>query len=305
MKKVFLMFLVSLRFGVITVVLWTGSASAQLSTVPPVGGLPECQAALNTCNADLSTCNTDLGSCTTDLSNCNGNLGTCQSNLTQAQEDLNTCNNDLAACQAQPVCGDGEVEGTEECDLNNLNGATCVTEGFLGGTLTCATGCTFDTSGCFANRFVDNLDGTVTDNQTGLMWEKKGGGIHDPNIFFTWTDTSDGDFTDPDGTAFTVFLHTLNNCTSGNGSTVSGGFAGHCDWRLPQIDELRTILDCTFAPFCINPIFGPIGGATGYWSATTAAFTLNAAWLVIFHGGFVGVVSKDVNFVARAVRNGS
>ncbi len=30
-----------------------------------------------------------------------------------------------------------------------------------------------DTSGCSASRFVDNGDGTVSDLQTGLMWEKK------------------------------------------------------------------------------------------------------------------------------------
>ncbi|MGH7800296.1 MAG: hypothetical protein ACREOW_06645 [Thermodesulfobacteriota bacterium] len=44
MKKVFLMYFVSLCFGVVSVVLWTGKASAQ----PFLGGLPACQASLNT-----------------------------------------------------------------------------------------------------------------------------------------------------------------------------------------------------------------------------------------------------------------
>jgi hypothetical protein len=68
------------------------------------------------------------------------------------------------ACQAQPICGNGKVEGDEECDVGTLNGKTCVTEGFAGGTLACGTGCGFDTSGCYADRFVDNFDGTITDN---------------------------------------------------------------------------------------------------------------------------------------------
>ncbi len=39
-----------------------------------------------------------------------------------------------------------------------------------------------------APRFVDNGDGTITDNQTGLMWEKKdqAGGLHDSRTGYTW-----------------------------------------------------------------------------------------------------------------------
>src|SRR5690606_30232147 len=37
-----------------------------------------------------------------------------------------------------PVCGDGVIEGDEECDGTNLAGKSCVDfEGFLGGTLGC------------------------------------------------------------------------------------------------------------------------------------------------------------------------
>ena len=63
MKKVFLLFLVSLCFWTISFVLWTGKASAQ----PFLGGLPACQASLNTCNANLGTCNDDLDACNNDL----------------------------------------------------------------------------------------------------------------------------------------------------------------------------------------------------------------------------------------------
>ncbi len=77
MKKLFLMFFVSLCFGVIAVVLWTGPANAQPFN-PPIGGLVACRAALDTCNADLSTCNVDLGSCPTDLNICNADLAACE-----------------------------------------------------------------------------------------------------------------------------------------------------------------------------------------------------------------------------------
>src|SRR3989304_6165855 len=59
MKKVFLSSLLCSCFLVISVVLWTGKASA----VPFPGGLVACQANLNTCNADLGTCIADLAAC--------------------------------------------------------------------------------------------------------------------------------------------------------------------------------------------------------------------------------------------------
>src|SRR5215207_4031789 len=67
-------------------------------------------------------------------------------------------------------------------------------------------------------------DGTFTDNNTQLMWEKKlaadnaactdgtqaNRDMHCVNNLYTWTDGADSDFTDPDGTLFTNFLATLN-----------------------------------------------------------------------------------------------
>ena len=172
-------------------------------------------------------------------------------------------------------------------------------------------------------RFVDNGDGTVTDNQTGLQWEKKtdDGGVHDKDNQYTWDDPSDGDYTNPDGTAFTGFLATVNGGATGVGNCVdndtyppyvTGGFAGHCDWRLPMIDELSTIINrdscdvCRTHP-CIDPIFGPtIAGL--YWSATTLSWAPTVAWLVEFGDGWVdsGTGLKGAyDLYVRAVRAGS
>jgi flagellin-like protein len=47
------------------------------------------------------------------------------------------------------VCGDGIVNGSEVCDGVNLTGETCVTQGFLSGTLLCSSNClSFNLSGC-------------------------------------------------------------------------------------------------------------------------------------------------------------
>jgi hypothetical protein len=47
-----------------------------------------------------------------------------------------------------PGCGDGIVSVGEQCDSGNLNGASCVTQGFGSGTLSCTLACTFNTSQC-------------------------------------------------------------------------------------------------------------------------------------------------------------
>ncbi len=59
------------------------------------------------------------------------------------------CTFDRSGCHsANPVCGNGLVEGTEDCDGTDLNGRRCQDEGFDGGTLACKSDCTFDTTAC-------------------------------------------------------------------------------------------------------------------------------------------------------------
>jgi hypothetical protein len=50
--------------------------------------------------------------------------------------------------QTDPVCGNDQLEGTEECDQTHLNDKGCADFGFDGGTLACTAQCAFDTSGC-------------------------------------------------------------------------------------------------------------------------------------------------------------
>jgi serine protease AprX len=50
---------------------------------------------------------------------------------------------------AQPAfCGNGVKEGSEQCDGADLGGQTCASQGFSGGTLSCTSNCTLNTSGC-------------------------------------------------------------------------------------------------------------------------------------------------------------
>jgi hypothetical protein len=70
-------------------------------------------------------------------------------------------------------CGNGLIEGTEECDGSNLGEETCVTQGFVGGSLGCQADCTFDTSLCTGGPVCgDNIaEGTEVCDGTDLAGE--------------------------------------------------------------------------------------------------------------------------------------
>ncbi len=153
---------------------------------------------------------------------------------------------------------------------------------------------------CDAERFVSNGDGTVTDNLTGLQWEQKtdDAGLHDKDNFYTWTDNGDANNTDADGTAYSTFLAALNG---------GGCFAGQCDWRLPTLLELQTILSepfaCVTSPCVDQTKFGPTS-PDAYWSATTLAGAPDFAWLILFANGNVFFNGKFILRPVRAVRGG-
>lgn len=61
-------------------------------------------------------------------------------------------------------CGDGVVEGSEQCDGEDLNGQSCEDVGnYIGGTLGCDTDCTFDTSLCTVS--LDCGNGVIDDGE--------------------------------------------------------------------------------------------------------------------------------------------
>lgn len=161
-------------------------------------------------------------------------------------------------------------------------------------------------------RFNDNGDGTVSDQLTGLIWEKKSdnGGVHDKDTTRTW---STGAPHYGNGTVFTTFLR--------DGLNAGGGFTSHNAWRLPTFTELLTILPttpipCTTPP-CVVAAFDDTctPGCNGIscsctpsdasWSNTTAAGNSANAWLVDFETGGVFAAGKtSTGYVVRAVRGG-
>ena len=185
--------------------------------------------------------------------------------------------------------------------------------------MACATGCTFNTSGCYVTRFVDNGDGTITDNQTKLIWEKKSdaGDIHDKDNSYTWG--SDVAPYQPNGTAYTVFLAALNGASGGE------CFTGKCDWRLPTRYELAGLIDASESAPMIFSVFkagatagcsatsascswtrsGAYWSSSPWWNQVTYEWVLTNAFVVSFSNGGTAAYNKKNLEYARAVRAGS
>jgi hypothetical protein len=62
-----------------------------------------------------------------------------------------------AGCMQAPSCGNGNLDVGEACDGNNLNGQTCQSLGYDGGTLSCTAGCQINTDACFVDECVQLL----------------------------------------------------------------------------------------------------------------------------------------------------
>ncbi len=145
--------------------------------------------------------------------------------------------------------------------------------------------------------YADNGDGTVTDNVTGLMWEKCSEGQ-------TSADCSGGapatyNWYEATGTADAAY--------NPNGATnVCGNLslAGHTDWRLPAPGELQSIANYgTYNP-TIKTAYFPNTVPSSYWSSTAYAGSTSFAWYDGFYLGYVYFYAKTAGFHARCVRGG-
>lgn len=130
--------------------------------------------------------------------------------------------------------------------------------------------------------FLDNGDETVKDETTKLIWQKCSAGL-------TGSSCSSGS-----ATTFT-WVNAISYC-----NTLS---LGSKTWRLPNLNELRTIIDYTKAssPMIDTTAF-PATVANAYWSSTTYATTTTNAWAVYFPFGFSGnAYPKTVTNYVRCI----
>ena len=130
-------------------------------------------------------------------------------------------------------------------------------------------------------RFLDNGDNTVIDLATGLMWIKDPGQVSGLYDRMYWYDA-------------------LNACENLE-------YGGWDDWRLPNINELMSIVDHSrYDPAFDTLFFTPFPDTwTPYWSSTTNASWPDGAWALYPYDGYKTTWGKpwDMCFV-RPVRCG-
>ena len=123
------------------------------------------------------------------------------------------------------------------------------------------------------NDFKDNGDGTITDNATGLMWQKSGS-----DKLLVYKDAE-------------AYIDELNRRK----------FAGYGDWRLPTVDELKSLItkEKQSNDLYISPIFEK-KNYNWFWSSDKRAS--GGVWNVHFSYGDVNWRSGS-NLCVRAVRS--
>jgi hypothetical protein len=147
-----------------------------------------------------------------------------------------------------------------------------------------------------AQSYTDNGNGTITDNVTGLMWEALDQLTYGGNP----SDIHDA------GNSYTTWASAFQKIADLN----SANFAGYTDWRLPNVNELHSLIFfATAAPAVVPSAFNngtdsftyPIGS---YWSSTTDEGEPFYAYGVSFTVGadINGLKTSATNFFVRAVR---
>ena len=122
----------------------------------------------------------------------------------------------------------------------------------------------------------------VLDNQTGLMWEMKtnDGGLQDATKTYQWynTDTSTNGGT-------VGYANGGNNTQAFTQAINSKALCGYTDWRLPEKQELHSIVNYGKVGPAIDSAYFPNTVSSYYWSSSPVARNINHAWMVDFYAG--------------------
>ena len=121
----------------------------------------------------------------------------------------------------------------------------------------------------------------VTDNLTGLMWARNG---NLPGSKKTWTEAID-------------YVTGINN---------SGGLCGYNDWRLPNINEIESLVNAqepNTAEWLNAQGFNNVQSDL-YWTSTSYSRFAYYGWLLNLYYGHMDIFDKSNPAYVWAVRSG-
>lgn len=146
-------------------------------------------------------------------------------------------------------------------------------------------------------KYIDNHNGTITDTETGLMWKRCSEGL-------SGKDCEKGKVKEYE---WDEAMQRFKNVD----------YAGYSDWRMPTIEELKTLV------YCSKGVKDKKSGMCNYgstkptinhqafpntpqlvWSGSPNALDSVNAWSVYFFSGYSSAFNRNHNLAVRLVRGG-
>ena len=124
----------------------------------------------------------------------------------------------------------------------------------------------------YQSRHIQNADGTITDNLSGLMWKQQP-------------------------------LQDSLNWESALQIAEETNIAGVNDWRLPNIKELQSLNDEDYSNPSVNPIFNGQISVGKYWSSTSLPNQTTKAWYLDTRFGITTYALKTDKLKVVLVRS--
>lgn len=161
----------------------------------------------------------------------------------------------------------GMISGTPTATQNLTNYTVTISKGNSVGSYS------FDLVIYGQYTYQDNGDGTVKQNETGLLWQK-------------CTIGRSGSNCDVGSSIYYTRINAINACDS---LTLAGK-----RWRLPKIDELMSLIkdNNNFSTF-IDTIFFPSTANSNYWTQSVYQQSTNRYIYIDFSNGFLRSGSED------------
>jgi len=121
--------------------------------------------------------------------------------------------------------------------------------------------------------------------------------VRDLETGLEWKQCSEGQ----SGTSCTGLASSLN-WSAALSAAQAATWAGHADWRLPNVLELRSLAETGCRDPSINTTVFPGTSSGWYWSSTSPVFSTTGSWAVGFRDSDITIGYKGNNLNVRLVR---